>query len=267
MNLYESKSIFQKLIPLADKAGETILSFYKKNNEIDYKFDKSPITLADKASHEIIDSQLKKIWPDTFVLSEESEAFSENFLKKEFFWVVDPLDGTKEFLKEIDEFTINIALMRKGLPILGLIYAPALNLMYIGSVFGEPIFQKRMDNIWIDLLKEKNHFKKTESLLIVISRSHPSPELDEWLKTIGKFETIEIGSSLKFCSVAEGLADLYPRFGNTYIWDTAAGHAIINASGGVVNNLKNEEFIYKNNMVNEYFIAKSSYFLKSQMHF
>ena len=97
---------------------------------MEYKFDKSPITLADKASHKIIHSQLKKFWPNTLVLSEESDVFPRNILKKEFYWAVDPLDGTKEFVKQNDEFTVNIALINKGMPILGLIYAPALNLMY-----------------------------------------------------------------------------------------------------------------------------------------
>jgi 3'(2'), 5'-bisphosphate nucleotidase len=267
MILQESNSIFQKLIPIAEKAGDAILSFYKKNNQVEYKLDKSPITFADKASHKIIDSQLKKIWPNTLVLSEENNFFPGNILKKEFYWAVDPLDGTKEFLKQNDEFTVNIALMNKGIPILGLIYAPALKLMYIGSLFGTRIFRKRIDNYWIDLMKEKSYSRKTNNLLIAISRSHPSTDLDKWLKTIKNFETIQIGSSLKFCSVAEGLVDLYPRYGNTHIWDTAAGHAIINASGGVINNLKNGELIYSDNLLNGYFIAKSSYFLKSPMRF
>ena len=267
MTANELDLMLKTLVSIADEAGCEILKHYKSDLSHNKKSDGSPITLADIAANKIITSNLRLNWPNIYILSEEDNYSQNKISGCKSYWAVDPLDGTKEFLKQNDEFTVNIALVNKGMPILGLIYAPALKLMYIGSLFGTRIFRKRIDNYWIDLMKEKSYSRKTNNLLIAISRSHPSADLDKWLKTIKNFETIQIGSSLKFCSVAEGLVDLYPRYGNTHIWDTAAGHAIINASGGVINNLKNEKLIYSDNLINGYFIAKSSYFLKSPMRF
>ncbi|MDG5466832.1 3'(2'),5'-bisphosphate nucleotidase CysQ [Deltaproteobacteria bacterium IMCC39524] len=240
---------------IAKAAGQAILSVYDGDHAVEYKDDKSPLTAADKASHEVIIAGLQKHFPEIPILSEEGAAipFEE---RKEWtrFWCVDPLDGTKEFIKRNGEFTVNIALIENGRPVAGVVYVPVQNKMYYGvsgagcwvSVAGgEPVKVS---------VREAD---QEAGLTVVMSRSHPSPDLEAYLKNIKVVEAMPIGSSLKLCVVAEGLADLYPRLGPTMEWDTAAGHAVVEAAGGTVLQPNDEALVYnKDNLLNPYFIVK-----------
>jgi 3'(2'), 5'-bisphosphate nucleotidase len=193
------------------------------------KEDRSPVTLADEAAHEILVSGLREIDSDTPVISEEAEAASADDRRSwRRFWLVDPLDGTKEFLKRRAEFTVNVALIEDGEPVLGVVLAPALDLLY-WAVKGEGAWREERG-------KPAERIYSTPAapgtpLTVVESLSHPSPELEEYLKTISVARRVKAGSSLKFCWVAEGRADIYPRLGPTMEWDVAAGDCVYRQSG------------------------------------
>ena len=233
----------QYLVDLADAAGEAIMVVYAKRDQLQYaaKTDSSPLTEADLASNEVLVKGLRTRWPHIPVLSEESANTFAEGEKTALYWALDPLDGTKEFIKGNGEFTVNIALVVNGKPQVGVVGAPALGLMYVGA-FGDACdfaaeAKKRETNGWkriqvsglsVDQLKD-------QPLRVAMSRSHPSAELAKWLEQFKLVNSRNIGSSLKFCLVAEGVMDVYPRFGRTCIWDTAAGHALVLAAGGKVN--------------------------------
>ncbi|MEW9671087.1 3'(2'),5'-bisphosphate nucleotidase CysQ [Ammoniphilus sp. 3BR4] len=247
------------LIAIAQEAGQAILEIYQTDFTIENKEDDSPLTSADKASHAIIAKALKESYPVIPVLSEEGKGVAYEERKNwNRFWLVDPIDGTKEFIKRNGEFTVNIALIENGYPVLGVIYAPALGTLYVGQQ-GEGAYKVDDRGIKTEL---KVKALEESQYTIVESRSHPSPEVNEYLSKLEKRFTqirrIEKGSSLKFCAVAEALADSYPRFGPTMEWDTAAGQAIVEAAGGKVVNLQGQRFSYnKESLLNDYFIALS----------
>lgn len=242
---------------IAVKAGDEILKIYHDkalSGEVDYKSDNSPLTLADQASNEVIVNALKSLYPDIPVLSEE-EKHTEYEIRKHWnrFWLVDPLDGTKEFIKRNGEFTVNIALIEDRYPVLGIIYTPVLKKLYIGNVLEGAAIMITDD--------KKEHSLKVNSRqtdrIAVGSRSHKSDEEAELLEQYGVIETISVGSSLKFCMVAEGKADIYYRHGPTMEWDTAAGQAIAEAAGAkVLSMTTNERFVYnKENLLNSSFLV------------
>ncbi len=242
---------------IAVKAGDEILKIYHDkalSGEVDYKSDNSPLTLADQASNEVIVNALKSLYPDIPVLSEE-EKHTEYEIRKQWnrFWLVDPLDGTKEFIKRNGEFTVNIALIEDRYPVLGIIYTPVLKKLYIGNVLEGAAIMITDD--------KKEHSLKVNSRqtdrIAVGSRSHKSDEEAELLEQYGVIETISVGSSLKFCMVAEGKADIYYRHGPTMEWDTAAGQAIAEAAGAkVLSMTTNERFVYnKENLLNSSFLV------------
>jgi 3'(2'), 5'-bisphosphate nucleotidase len=216
---------------LAREAGRATLPFYDGvlGSNVREKEDRSPVTLADEAAHEILVSGLRKIDSDTPVISEEAEAASaDNRRGWRRFWLVDPLDGTKEFLKRRAEFTVNVALIEDGEPVLGVVLAPALDLLY-WAVKGEGAWREEKG-------KPAERIYSTPAapgtpLTVVESLSHPSSELEEYLKTISVARRVKAGSSLKFCWVAEGRADIYPRLGPTMEWDVAAGDCVYRQSG------------------------------------
>ena len=239
---------------IAKEAGTAILSVYDGDHAVEYKEDKSPLTAADKASHEVIVAGLQNHFPEIPILSEESvEIPYEERKEWSRFWCVDPLDGTKEFIKRNGEFTVNIALIEEGHPVAGVVYVPVQDKMYYGvsgegcwvsEAGGEPIKVK---------VREAN---QKAGLTVVMSRSHPSPDLEAYLQGIKVAEAMPVGSSLKLCVVAEGLADLYPRLGPTMEWDTAAGHAVVEAAGGTVLQPNGQALVYnKQNLLNPYFIV------------
>ncbi|RJT18750.1 3'(2'),5'-bisphosphate nucleotidase CysQ [Buttiauxella izardii] len=230
--------MLDKICQLAREAGAAIMQVYEgeKPLEATQKLDDSPVTAADIAAHTIILQGLQTLTPEIPVLSEEDPQSWETRQSWDRYWLVDPLDGTKEFLKRNGEFTVNIALIEKGKAVLGVVYAPVLNVMYSAAE----------GKAW----KEENgvrnpiHVRDARPPLVVISRSHGDDELKEYLHQLGEHQTTSIGSSLKFCLVAEGQAQLYPRFGPTNIWDTAAGHAVAAAAGAHVHDWQGKPLDY-----------------------
>jgi 3'(2'), 5'-bisphosphate nucleotidase len=253
------------LVDLVDAAGEAIMGIYACKDQLanTIKADSSPLTEADLASNAILLEGLLKRWPTIPVLSEESANGFFEGERPELYWAVDPLDGTKEFIKGNGEFTVNIALVVNGEPQIGVVGAPALGLMYVGA-FGKTCdldsqAKKRDANGWTDISVSGvsiNH-SRDQPLRVAMSRSHPSGELAKWLKQFKSIDGRDIGSSLKFCLVAEGVVDVYPRLGPTCIWDTAAGHALVVAAGGVVKQWNDLPLSYPEpaKTLNPFFIA------------
>ncbi len=264
-----SQSLLESVTQIAYQAGAEIMKVYQSDDfQTEYKDDDSPLTLADKNANHCIIKGLKSLPVKYPVLSEESDDIDYKTRQKwTSFWLVDPLDGTKEFLKRNGEFTVNIALIHEGSPVLGVVYAPAKKSCYRAMKdFGS---EKRIDDQWIKIFASKI---KNPSISIVMSRSHPSEILNQFLKTIQSYKVVETGSSLKICYVAEGLADLYPRLGPTMEWDTAAAHCVLNESGGFLFTMENEVLKYnRKTLKNPYFVAispaiKESALLKKLYH-
>ena len=244
----------QTLVQLADQAGQAIMEIYARETTLQQqqKSDSSPLTEADLAANAILVAGLKAHWPQIPVLSEESLNQFGPQEQPPLYWAVDPLDGTKEFIKRNGEFTVNVALVVDGEPQIGVVGAPAQGLMYAGCAGtqwqGAPLARKRSTAGWVDIrvsgyasaaaadpgANAATRALAERSLRVAMSRSHPSPELAAWLAPWGRVEARDVGSSLKFCLVAEGAVDVYPRLGPTCIWDTAAGHALVVAAGGRV---------------------------------
>jgi len=247
----------QTIIELSKEAGKTILEVYREGDfEITLKSDVSPLTRADMASHHLLLARLKEVTPTTPVLSEESKEIPYEMRQAwESFWLVDPLDGTKEFIKRNGEFTVNIALIINRRPVLGVVHAPALALTYY-AVQGEGAFKQNGEQKPVSISVDPGHDAKPR---IVASRSHAGPEIQKFLGRIGDFECVNMGSSLKFCLVGEGNAQLYPRLGPTMEWDTAAGQCIVEFAGGTVTTLRGEPLCYnKPVLLNPSFMASAS---------
>jgi len=223
-----------KVVGLSRRAGDDIMQVYAEGRiEASYKDDHSPLTRADMAAHHRIVSELGKMTPQIPVLSEESQTVPYNIRGGwKMFWLVDPLDGTKEFIKKSADFTVNIALIDDGVPILGVVHAPALGVTYYGEV-GKGAF-KQTGETPVPITVAAYH---ATNLKVVASRSHGSEALERFLNQIGATERVSRGSSLKLCLVAEGAAHLYPRLGPTMEWDTAAGQCVVMAAGGNVTDL------------------------------
>lgn len=223
------------LCALALEAGREAMAIYDGDFAAERKNDGSPVTEADRRGEAIILEGLKKLAPDIPVLAEEQA--SEGVVPElgRTFFLVDPLDGTKEFINRTGEFTVNIGLVDAGAPVLGVVAAPAASKLYFGSSeLGA--WRSAIGANFSPAPREKIRARPrpAEGLVAVASRSHRSPETEEFLKMNGAADFVAAGSSLKFCLIAEGLADLYPRFGRTMEWDTAAGDAVLRAAGGSV---------------------------------
>ena len=258
INLEEIKNI-------AIEAGNTIMEIYKRDFQIEYKDDKSPLTEADIKANEIICSALTKLYPNIPIMSEENKKVEYEERKDwEYYWCIDPIDGTKEFIKKNDEFTVNIALIYKHSPVLGVVYAPAVDKMYTSKKNeGAFLNGKKLPLPHVDKL-----------FTVVASKSHLSQETQEFINDLKKeysdLTSSSKGSSLKLCMVADGSANIYPRIAPTMEWDTAAAHAIVLESGKDVyvydNNIsaleylessnKLEPMVYnKENLLNSYFVV------------
>ncbi|GAC13523.1 3'(2'),5'-bisphosphate nucleotidase CysQ [Aliiglaciecola lipolytica] len=247
---------------ISHKAGAAILEIYKKDFAIYEKSDESPLTEADLAAHHIIVDGLKEI-SELPILSEESASINWKTRQTwKDYWLVDPLDGTKEFVKKNGEFTVNIALISNGKPVLGVVYAPVLNATYVGV---DGLGAYKIDGGEINDISVKPH-QDGETWQVVGSRSHQSPEIKSLLESLpGETELVAMGSSLKLCLVAEGKAHLYPRLGPTSEWDTGAAHAVVEAAGGKVtvidaDNPLNPEapplrYNQKDSVLNPYFLV------------
>ncbi|MEM6523618.1 MAG: 3'(2'),5'-bisphosphate nucleotidase CysQ [Bacteroidota bacterium] len=251
--LYQSPKT-EELVEIAKEAGQRILTIYNDNSyqkSIDYKLDNSPLTLADKASHAVIVKGLTTKYPEIPIISEEGDQVDYSIRKNyDLFWLIDPLDGTKEFINRNGEFTVNIALISDNYPILGLIYAPVLDVFYIGAK-GKAHKIDRGKKTVLEVTGINNG-------VAVRSKSHASSEEEETLNKYNIVDSISVGSSLKFCMVADNKASLYYRYGPTMEWDTAAGQAVLEAAGGSVTiETSQNRFTYnKTSLLNTGFLCK-----------
>jgi len=239
---------------IARQAGEAILKIYARVDPgVTYKKDDSPLTGADLASHERIMEGLKRLTADIPILSEEGaeRPYSERRPWARF-WLVDPLDGTKEFIKKNGEFTVNIALVKEGVPVLGVVYAPVLSRAYLGAQ-GLGAWRQE-DGGEREMIRATGSGQS--SLAVVASRSHAGAALEAFLAQLPQHHLVSMGSSLKLCLVSDGAADLYPRLGPTMEWDTGAAHAVVSAAGGEVLDFSGEPLRYnKENLLNPHFIV------------
>lgn len=239
---------------IALDAGNAIMEIYKRDFKIQYKKDNSPLTEADIKANDIICEALKKLYPHIPMLSEENKEVEYNKRKNwEYFWCIDPIDGTKEFVKRSGEFTVNIALIHKDTPVLGVVYAPAINDMYYAKK-GGGAFKNGQE---IPLYTNPN---QKEKMVVVASISHLSDETQTFINELDtkKIEQTSKGSSLKLCMVAEGVADIYPRLAPTMEWDTAAADAIVREAGKMTFEYEvNKPLVYnKVNLLNPWFIVR-----------
>ena len=242
----------------AVEAGDRIMEVYNSNEEINYekKIDHSPLTIADKKSHETIVNHLQKT--DIKIISEESKTISFDERRNwDIYWLVDPLDGTKEFIKKNGEFTVNIALIKNNKPCLGIVYCPVIKVLYWNDE--HMIVYKKTNSKTQIIEKRKPVNENDEGLRIVVSRSHMSDKTSEYVNKLKNPKLISCGSSLKFLYIADNKADIYPRFGPTMEWDTAAAHSILNTLEiPVINHETGRELSYnKENLLNPYFIIKA----------
>ena len=235
-------------------AGKAVMEIYNKDFTVEYKDDKSPLTEADKKSNEIICSSLEKLYPEIPIMSEENQQIEYETRKNwEYYWCIDPIDGTKEFIKKNDEFTINIALIHKNYPVLGVVYAPAIDKMY---------WAKKDEGAFLngEKLPLKVNTSPNEKLYVVASKSHLSPETQEFIDNLDvkEIEQVSKGSSLKLCMVAEGTADIYPRLAPTMEWDTAAADAVVREAGKITHQFNSDTpVVYnKEDLLNPWFVVR-----------
>lgn len=264
------ESLIHTAIYAAYEAGQAILDIYSQDFTVEYKHDKSPITLADKRANQIICEYLKN--SEIPILSEEGSEIPFEVRKKwKSFWLVDPLDGTKEFINRNGDFTVNIALISIDTPVAGVIYAPVPDQVYFGlpnhgsfRIQGEKLKKCNAQNLkeLITHCSPLPLVKNLDKFIIIASRSHQNAETSEYIEKIKSYRSnvsyLSKGSSLKFCAIAEGSADLYPRMGPTMEWDTAAGHAIAKHSGcTVLNASTHTPLVYnKESLLNPFFVVE-----------
>ncbi len=249
-------STLLQLSKLAIKAGVKIMKIYAEDFEVYNKQDASPVTMADRLVEKIIIAGLKDISPNIPIIAEEMA--SDNKLPSlknsgNLFYLVDPLDGTKEFINKRNEFTVNIALIENNKPIIGVIFAPASNMLYVGDTKQKIAYHYKLNddfNLDNPVFKQNiAHIKSSKKpYRVLASRSHINVETLRYIEALkvkhNHIEIMNIGSSLKLCLLAQGAADIYPRFGPTMEWDIAAGHAILTAANGYLHNADGTEFIY-----------------------
>ena len=246
---------FEFLINTAQKAAAAILDVYSRDFDVHKKADTSPVTAADLTADRLIRDALTSTYPSVPVISEETAlpAFATRQQWHQY-WLVDPLDGTREFVNGNGEFTVNIALIQGHYPVAGVIYAPVRDVAWWGGKhFGA---SRRQEG---DVRRIAVRETPESPPRVLVSRSHRSAATNEWLSTLGPHATSPLGSSLKFCAIAEGDADVYPRFGPTSEWDTAAGQAIVEGAGGTVTDWQAQRLAYnaKADILNGDFIAHS----------
>jgi len=244
----------QNAVSIARIAGQKILDIYDSKYTIEHKQDNTPLTTADLAADKIIRKALHELTPEIPILTEESETIAFETRKQwQRYWLVDPLDGTREFIKRNGEFTVNIALVENHKSILGVINAPVLQTDYFAWHKGGAFKKNAEQGI------HKISTRKTDinNLIIAGSRSHANDKLKSFYEKLGEFTLLSVGSSLKSCMVAEGTVDLYPRLGLTSEWDTAAAHCIVNEAGGQITQTDANALLYntKDSLLNPYFFV------------
>ncbi|MBU0689912.1 MAG: 3'(2'),5'-bisphosphate nucleotidase CysQ [Gammaproteobacteria bacterium] len=255
MALNIDKELLGNIEVIAREAGAAIMEVYGREDfSVQVKADESPLTAADAAAHNLISQRLAALTPELPLLSEEDVSGFGGPDAAGRYWLVDPLDGTKEFIKRNGEFTVNIALIEQGRPILGVVYAPVLDTMYAAAQ-GVGAFKQVGDGERTTICVAKHG--QDEAWKVVGSRSHAGDTLPAVLQRLGEHELISMGSSLKFCLVAEGSADVYPRLGPTSLWDTAAAQCVVEQAGGKVVQLSGEPLGYGNLAVilNPFFVV------------
>ena len=255
--------MLNKVAVIARAAGELIMAIYANDVAVEHKADASPVTQADQAAEALILERLAALWPDIPVVAEESVSTGgapETTALGQRFWLVDPLDGTREFLARNGEFTVNIGLIEHGRPVLGVVLAPALGRLWAGQIGQRG---QGGQGAWVEDQAGRRPIRcravPPEGLTVVASRSHGDAQaLTAFLAGRPLAQTVNVGSSLKLCLVAEGLADLYPRLGRTMEWDIAAAHAVLAAAGGRVTALDGSELAYgKRGFENPHFVASA----------
>ncbi|MGV1904174.1 3'(2'),5'-bisphosphate nucleotidase CysQ [Agrobacterium cavarae] len=250
--------MLESLIAAALSAGREIMAVHAAGPQVTYKNDCSPVTEADQRAEDIILSSLARHYPDIPVVAEEAAASGHIPAIKSDFFLVDPLDGTKEFISDKQDFTVNIALIRDGTPVLGVVYAPALGVAWTGE-------KETARKLFIsgEFESVSNHSircrAKPPMPVAVISRSHCTPKTEAFVAENGLIDSISIGSSLKFCMLAEGAADVYPRFSRTMMWDTAAGDAVLRAAGGITLDMAGLPLRYEIDQSNDDMLANPDF--------
>lgn len=253
------------VIVIAKAAGDAIMQVYSTDFNVVKKEDNSPLTQADLAAHQVIVQALSKLTPDIAVLSEESESISfETRHQWQQYWLIDPLDGTREFVKRNGEFTVNIAFIDQHQPVLGVIYAPVTGLLYYASRSHGAYKQLEANDSPNNPQKIHTRVLNLKQPTVAGSRSHSNEKMQQFMRNLENAagvapELISMGSSLKICLVAEGLADVYPRLGPTSEWDTAAAHCLLQEAGGDIVDMSNQSLLYntKDSLLNPSFFAKS----------
>jgi 3'(2'), 5'-bisphosphate nucleotidase len=258
------KELAATLTHTARSAGELILRYRGQNSDVTFKEDGSPVTHVDRTAEELILNDLARIAPGITAIGEESVAvLPEGFNPDAPFFLVDPLDGTKEFVRGGKEYTINIALIKDRKPVFGLIYAPELQVIYVTISRTEAVCARlapergeALDALATSALRTRD--PGDERLKVIVSKSHRNAATDDFMAGLPPHEMVELSSSLKLAVLADGGADIYPRLSPTSEWDTAAGHAILNAAGGVLRTADGEPLLYgkrETNLLNPGFIA------------
>jgi 3'(2'), 5'-bisphosphate nucleotidase len=244
----------EALIEISREAGNSILDIYNTDFDVEEKSDRSPLTAADLASHKIIVGALERLTPNIPILSEESAEISFDQRRSwNRYWLIDPLDGTREFVKRNGEFTVNIALIEDGEPTVGIVYVPVTGVIY----YGDREIGAFRQLPGAEPEKISANPKRRHPVQVAGSRSHAGESLKKYLTNLGEHEIISMGSSLKLCLVAEGSADIYPRLGPTSEWDTAAAQAVVEAAGGQVTDTQMQPLRYnrKESLLNPHFFV------------
>lgn len=252
------KKWLPQIMQIAREAGDAIMQVYRGEIDVQRKDDNSPLTMADLAAHTLIEARLKQMTPELPILSEESASIPYDERRRwTRYWLVDPLDGTREFIKRNDEFTVNIALIDEGRVVMGVVYAPALDMLYFAAQGFGAFRQARAEAATRISARPLD----TTSLIIAGSRSHAGERMQSFLQRVGEKlstpKSISLGSSLKICLVAEGSADLYPRLGLTSEWDTAAAQCVLEQAGGHLLEWNGSPLRYngKDSLLNPEFLA------------
>ena len=255
----------EQVIVITKAAGDAIMQVYSTDFNVVRKDDNSPLTQADLAAHQVIVQALSKLTPDIAILSEESDSIDfEKRRQWQQYWLIDPLDGTREFVKRNGEFTVNIAFIDQHQPVLGVVYAPVTDLLYYASR-GHGAY-KQLETSGPQNSPQKIHTRvlNLKQPTVAGSRSHSSEKMQQFMQHLESAagaapELISMGSSLKICLVAEGIADVYPRLGPTSEWDTAAAHCVLLEAGGDIVDMSNQSLLYntKDSLLNPNFFAKS----------
>ncbi len=248
------RQLLDPVIQVAYEAGKVIMEVYDQGFSVKDKPDHTPVTEADKAANDIIETRLRELTPHLPILTEETNPTPFSIRKTwNRYWLIDPLDGTREFIKRNGEFTVNIALINNEESVLGVVYAPVIGVLYYAARY-QGAYKKTSTNEPLEIRVRQNC---PEKVIVACGRSHPSEEVQQFLKRLGKHEVIQVGSALKSCLVAEGKADLYVRLGPTSEWDTAAAQCVVEEAGGILvdTNMQPLRYNTKDDLLNPHFLV------------